>query len=63
MKLRPVTYQFNAQELDLFLAGNNAEQQKHVREIDYSAASQIKDSGFIAQEVDAAVTAGYSFVD
>ena len=57
-KLRPVTYQFNTQEYDVFvrqnipLASDSSGSAISEMPVDYSASMSVVHSGFIAQEVD-----------
>src|SRR6185369_12160727 len=56
LKLRPVTYQFDVQRFDAQLKTSD------VSQASYSAAAQIRRTGFIAQEVEkAANAAAYNF--
>jgi hypothetical protein len=48
MKLRPVTYQLNAKDIDLFVAGNNPAVKNKIEQTDYSAPTAIQQTGFIA---------------
>lgn len=65
LKLRPVTYQFDAKKLDDQLQGNKAGERREASnfiQASYQAASAIRRTGFIAQEVeDAAISSGYDF--
>ena len=66
LKLRPVTYQFDVKRFDQFLKTGNivaaANPISKVSNKNQSAASLIRRTGFIAQEVDtAAAAAGYNF--
>jgi hypothetical protein len=56
MKLRPITYQFDVKRFEEQLGGGN------VSQVNYSEASLMRRSGFIAQEVEkAALETGYDF--
>jgi hypothetical protein len=62
--LRPVNYQFNTEEFDLFLMKNmpDSVKTKRTQGIDYTASKAVIHTGFIAQEVEqAAITSGYVF--
>jgi hypothetical protein len=62
MKLRPVTYQLKAKELDVFLSGGDPTQKNMIGERDYTIATTLQHSGFIPQEVESAANAvGYVF--
>lgn len=72
MQLRPVTYQFDTKRFDEQLQGNSnapaksgtkqAQQMTDAIQASYTAASAIRRSGFIAQEVEKAATvSGYNF--
>ncbi|HYV93249.1 MAG TPA: tail fiber domain-containing protein [Chitinophagales bacterium] len=61
-RLRPVTYNFETQKFDEFLHRNDSTFKEREMETDYSASSQIKQSGFIAQEVEKVMQeTGYDF--
>lgn len=63
-KLRPVNYQFNTQEFDVFLTQNMPDSliALHISGLDYAPSTNIIHTGFIAQEVEqAAVECGYIF--
>jgi len=62
--LRPVVYNFNTKKFEQFLTKNmTQEQQKaHLEGIDFGPSTAIRQSGFIAQEVEDAVKkSGYDF--
>jgi trimeric autotransporter adhesin len=63
IKLRPVVYNFDNRKFDAFAGNGMPEaQQAAYAEDDYSLSSGIRQSGFIAQEVEkAAREAGYNF--
>jgi hypothetical protein len=62
-KLRPVVYNFDAKKLEEFVTGGMPEEiRKNRPEVDYSFSAAIRQSGFIAQEVEqAAKEVGYDF--
>lgn len=62
-KLRPVVYNFEAQKFDAFLTHNMPDSVKALRaKADFATATAIRQSGFIAQEVEQAAKAiGYDF--
>lgn len=62
-KLRPVVYNFDTKKFDAFLKKDMSEAaRKEIQELDYTASTAIRQSGFIAQEVEkAAKEAGYNF--
>ena len=62
-KLRPVVYNFDAKKFEEFLTKNMPEETRKQRlEKDFSELTAIRQTGFIAQEVEkAAADAGYSF--
>lgn len=62
-KLRPVVYNFDTQKFDEFLNKDIPEsERKEALEQDFSTSTAIRQSGFIAQEVEvAAKEAGYNF--
>jgi hypothetical protein len=62
-KLRPVVYNFDAQKFDAFLTKNMPDSVKAMRaKADFAPATAIRQSGFIAQEVEQAAKAvGYDF--
>ncbi|HET6255755.1 MAG TPA: tail fiber domain-containing protein [Puia sp.] len=61
LKLRPVTYQFDVQRFDAQLMRESG-RQSYVVPAAYKEATQMRRSGFVAQEVEKAATAsGYDF--
>lgn len=62
-KLRPVVYNFETKKLEEFLTKNLPEElRKNQLSLDFSASTAIRQSGFIAQEVEtAAKEVGYNF--
>jgi trimeric autotransporter adhesin len=61
MKLRPVVYNFQAKKMDEFLSGKPLTDERF-DSLNYTIAENMRQSGFIAQEVEqAAMTAGYDF--
>jgi trimeric autotransporter adhesin len=62
MKLRPVTYQFNTKQYDDFLHKNIKKSPTDETTFDYTESQHLQHSGFIAQEVEQAVSiTGYNF--
>jgi hypothetical protein len=62
--LRPVVYQFDTKKFDEFLLKGTPDSiiDKRMKEIDYSASTQITHTGFIAQEVEQIMEeTGYDF--
>ena len=51
-QLRPVSYRYQAYEIDKFLLQNNKEQQSRLKKEDYADAEKMVHMGFIAQEVE-----------
>jgi hypothetical protein len=62
-RLRPVVYNFDTRKLEEFLTKNiPAENQRKLDDNEFAASTAIRQSGFIAQEVEkAAQDAGYNF--
>jgi hypothetical protein len=61
-KLRPVTYTFETQKFDEFLHQNDPSFKESINAADYEKSSSIKQSGFIAQEVEKVMQqTGYDF--
>jgi trimeric autotransporter adhesin len=61
-KLRPVTYNFETQKFDEFLHRNDPSFRENMNPSDYEKSSAVKQSGFIAQEVEQAMReTGYDF--
>ncbi len=62
-RLRPVVYNFDTRKFDDYLHQNMPDSLKaHLKDQDYRASTSIRQSGFIAQEVEAAMRAsGYDF--
>ena len=64
MKLKPVVYNFDTKKFDDFLAKNLPESTRQTRAltIDFKKSSSIRQSGFVAQDVEKAMVAtGYDF--
>jgi trimeric autotransporter adhesin len=66
LQLRPVTYQFDVKQFDAQLntktGSNHTGQDDNLIQASYTAASAIRRTGFIAQEVEqASVKSGYNF--
>ncbi len=61
LKLRPVVYNFQAKKMDEFISGKDSSD-KRFASLDYTSAENMRQSGFIAQEVEqAAKASGYDF--
>ncbi len=61
MKLHPVVYNFQAKKMDEFISGKPATDARFAS-LNYTDAENMRQSGFIAQEVEqAAKTVGYDF--
>ncbi|MFN7115768.1 MAG: tail fiber domain-containing protein [Saprospiraceae bacterium] len=62
-RLRPVVYNFDTRKFDQYLHKNMPDSLKaHLQTQDYSASTAIRQSGFIAQEVEKAMKeSGYNF--
>ncbi len=63
-KLRPVVYNFDTKKFDAFLMKNAPDsiRESKLRNTDYSNSSSVRQTGFIAQEVEqAAKESGYDF--
>jgi hypothetical protein len=63
-RLRPVVYNFDTRRFDEFLMQDMPDSlcKKNINEIDYASSSAVRQSGFIAQEVEkAAKECGYNF--
>lgn len=62
LKLRPVTYQFDAKKLDDEMRGTGAKNADYILQASYNEAAAVRRTGFIAQEVEkAAVESGFNF--
>lgn len=63
-RLRPVVYNFDTRQFQIFLTQNmpDSVQKKYLEHKDFNSSTNIRQSGFIAQEVEAAAKeAGYDF--
>jgi len=61
LKLRPVVYNFQARKMDEFISGKTSSDARFAS-LDYAEGENIRQSGFIAQEVEkAARETGYDF--
>ncbi len=60
MRLRPVVYNFDTKKFDEFL--HSGDKKDRLKDIDYGPSTAIRQSGFIAQEVETALKeSGYDF--
>ena len=64
LKLKPVVYNFDTKKFEEFLTKNMPDniRKKHIENTDFSISSSIRQSGFVAQEVEKAMKeSGYNF--